>query len=43
MINFGIDSDRKLNKIGINAKLNEYQCAVGLTLLEEVDNILDHE
>lgn len=42
IINFGLDSGGVPNQVGINAKLNEYQCAVGLTLLEEIDQILDH-
>lgn len=41
-INFGIDSNGSLNQLGINAKLNEYQCAVGLTLFEIIDDILGH-
>jgi dTDP-4-amino-4,6-dideoxygalactose transaminase len=41
-INFGIQQDGSLGEPGINAKLNEYQCAVGLTLLDEVDAILDN-
>jgi dTDP-4-amino-4,6-dideoxygalactose transaminase len=42
IINFGLDSRKVPNQEGINAKLNEYQCAVGLTLLESIDEILDH-
>ena len=42
IINFGLDSVGTPNQVGINAKLNEYQCAVGLTLLESIDEILDH-
>jgi len=41
MINFGLEPDKEQNKLGINAKLNEYQCAVGLTLLDEIDLILE--
>ncbi|WP_105213417.1 DegT/DnrJ/EryC1/StrS family aminotransferase [Pseudoalteromonas sp. T1lg22] len=41
LINFGIGSDGKLGEPGINAKLNEYQCAVGLTLLDQIENVLD--
>lgn len=40
LINFGIQKDGGLGEPGINAKLNEYQCAVGLTILDEIDNIL---
>lgn len=42
IINFGIHAGRGVVDVGINAKLNEYQAAVGLVNLEEIDNILDH-
>jgi len=43
LINFGINTENgKIIEAGINAKLNEYQCAVGLTLLDEMDNVLAH-
>ncbi len=42
LINFGIESDGSLGTPGINAKLNEYQSAVGLTLLDDIDNVLEH-
>lgn len=42
LINFNLDSDGIPSGIGINAKLNEYQCAVGLTNLESIDEILTH-
>ena len=43
LINFGIDtSNGAITEPGINGKLNEYQCAVGLTILDEMDSILDH-
>lgn len=42
LINFSIDSTGVPSGAGINAKLNEYQCAVGLTILESIDNILDY-
>lgn len=42
LINFGIDDSGKIFEAGINAKLNEYQCAVGLTLLDEIDNVINH-
>ncbi|MDB3933991.1 DegT/DnrJ/EryC1/StrS family aminotransferase [Luminiphilus sp.] len=41
LINFGLDSAGKLVGPGINGKLNEYQCAVGLTNLSHVDTILE--
>ena len=42
LINFGMDDKGNITEAGINAKLNEYQCAVGLTLLDEVDDIINH-
>jgi len=42
LINFGIEGEGVLGKPGINAKLNEYQCAVGLTILENIDEIISH-
>lgn len=40
LINFGIQAGGTLGEPGINAKLNEYQCAVGLTLLDQMDEVL---
>ncbi|TVU61483.1 DegT/DnrJ/EryC1/StrS family aminotransferase [Vibrio atlanticus] len=42
LINFGIKPDGSLGEPGINAKLNEYQCAVGLTLLDNIENVIKH-
>jgi dTDP-4-amino-4,6-dideoxygalactose transaminase len=43
LINFGINLDNgDITEAGINAKLNEYQCAIGLTILDEIDQIIDH-
>jgi dTDP-4-amino-4,6-dideoxygalactose transaminase len=42
LINFGLDSSGIPKEAGINAKLNEYQAAVGLTLLDSIDDILEH-
>jgi dTDP-4-amino-4,6-dideoxygalactose transaminase len=42
LINFGIERDGSLGEPGINAKLNEYQAAVGLCLLDSMDEILEH-
>lgn len=42
IINFGIRPGQGVVNVGINAKLNEYQAAVGLVNLEEIDNIIDH-
>ena len=42
LLNFGINEEGKITDAGINAKLNEYQCAVGLTLLDEMDKTIAH-
>jgi dTDP-4-amino-4,6-dideoxygalactose transaminase len=42
LINFGLDSEGNISEVGINAKLNEYQCAVGLTILDEIADIIEH-
>lgn len=42
LINFGLDDEGNITEVGINAKLNEYQCAVGLTILSEIDDIIEH-
>jgi len=42
LINFGIDDRGIITEAGVNAKLNEYQCAVGLTLLEYIDSVISH-
>ena len=42
LINFGLDISGFPTGLGTNAKLNEYQSAVGLTLLDKIDDILEH-
>lgn len=42
LINFGIKDGGELGEPGINAKLNEYQCAVGLTLLDDIEQVIKH-
>ena len=42
LINFGMSPDSGIVGVGINAKLNEYQAAVGLVNLEQIDDVLDH-
>lgn len=42
LINFGIQTGGTLGEPGINAKLNEYQCAVGLTLLDGIEQVIEH-
>jgi dTDP-4-amino-4,6-dideoxygalactose transaminase len=40
MINFGIDSPDSIAELGINAKMNEFQAAMGLCVLDEMDIIM---
>lgn len=42
VINFGINLAGQTTGVGINAKLNEYQAAVGLVNLDNIENILEH-
>jgi dTDP-4-amino-4,6-dideoxygalactose transaminase len=37
MINFGITGPETIEEIGINAKMNEFQAAMGLCVLDEMD------
>ena len=37
MINFGITGPEEINELGINAKMNELQAAMGLCVLDEID------
>ncbi len=39
MINFGL-SDGKINSIGLNAKMSEFHAAMGLAVLEDIEDIL---
>jgi dTDP-4-amino-4,6-dideoxygalactose transaminase len=41
MINFGIDGPDSVTELGINAKMNEFQAAMGLCVLDEIDTILE--
>jgi len=40
-INFGIISENEINGLGINSKLNEFQSAMGLCVLDDIDKILN--
>jgi len=42
IINFGIRPGQGIVRTGLNAKLNEYQAAVGLVNLEIIDDVIDH-
>ncbi|WP_255252969.1 DegT/DnrJ/EryC1/StrS aminotransferase family protein, partial [Citrobacter freundii] len=41
LINFGIELDKGIQSVGINAKLNEYQAAAGLVLMDNIDLIIE--
>ncbi|AKB23272.1 DegT/DnrJ/EryC1/StrS aminotransferase family protein [Methanosarcina sp. WH1] len=41
MINFGINGPDSIAELGINAKMNEFQAAMGLCVLDEMDTILE--
>ncbi|MDA0524837.1 DegT/DnrJ/EryC1/StrS family aminotransferase [Methanococcoides alaskense] len=41
MINFGINDSNLIAELGINAKMNEFQAAMGLCVLDEMDIILE--
>lgn len=39
MINFGIENQTSIPEVGINAKMNEFEAAVGLCVLDEIELI----
>lgn len=39
VINFGIDDSQNIQELGINAKMNEFQAAMGLCVLDEMETI----
>lgn len=39
MINFGISSPTNITTVGTNAKMNEFEAAMGLCVLDEIDTI----
>lgn len=41
MIEFGIDDNGGITEVGINAKMNEFQAAMGLCVLDEMDTIIN--
>lgn len=41
MINFGITGPGSIASLGINAKMNEFQAAMGLAVLDEIDTIFE--
>lgn len=40
MINFGISEDSSVVSLGINCKMNEFQAAMGLCVLDDIDTII---
>lgn len=42
MINFGIPGPDRVTELGINCKMNEFQAAMGLCVLEDMEMILTH-
>lgn len=40
LINFGIAGPERIEALGINAKMNEFQAAMGLCMSEEMDSIM---
>lgn len=41
LINFGINQEGVIEEVGINAKMNEFEAAVGLCVLDDIDYILE--
>ncbi len=40
IVNFGIERDYKISCVGINAKMNEFEAAIGLAILEEFNEVI---
>lgn len=40
MINFGISGPEQIDLLGINAKMNEFEAAMGLCILDDIDKII---
>jgi len=41
LINFGMEGPDKISYLGINAKMNEFQAAMGLAVLDEMDAVIE--
>lgn len=41
MINFGIENAECISTLGINARMNEFEAAMGLCILEDIDKIIE--
>lgn len=40
MIDFGIDGPDRVRYLGINAKMNEFQAAMGLCVLDDIEKLM---
>ena len=43
MINFGFEREDTITELGINAKMNEFEAAMGLCVLDDVSNIIEKQ
>jgi dTDP-4-amino-4,6-dideoxygalactose transaminase len=41
LINFGIENTESIPELGTNAKMNEFEAAMGLCMLDEIQNVLE--
>ena len=41
LINFGIEGPEVITQLGINCKMNEFEAAMGLCLLDDISNIIE--
>jgi dTDP-4-amino-4,6-dideoxygalactose transaminase len=41
IINFGISDQQHITEVGINGKMNEFEAAMGLCVLDDIDKILE--
>ena len=41
LINFGIENAESIPELGTNAKMNEFEAAMGLCMLDEIEDIID--
>ena len=42
IINFGISDSEHINEVGINGKMNEFEAAMGLCVLDDIDKIFEN-
>lgn len=40
-LNFGVDKKKKMHRAGINGKISEYACAIGLSILPKMNEVID--